>query len=302
MPSAPSSRTADKLEAPTVNEEMPNIEEWVGKSREQRERIETAITAGMSAALDRDDPAPRDGDPLPPCWHWMFFRDSTEQSKLGTDGLPERGALMPPVPLPRRMWAASRIRFDAPLRLGEGAVKRSEIESITPKSGKSGQLVFVNLRHTVLNSSDEVAIEEEQNIVYTEAPEPGAAPPPPRPAPGKAVWQCELRPDPVLLFRYSALTFNPHRIHYDQPYVTQQEGYPGLVVHGPLIATLMVDLCRRSRPDGEVKEFSFRALAPLFVDHSMMLGAAPAEEGPGTAVWAANDKAELASQGEVTFA
>ncbi|HIM46091.1 MAG TPA: acyl-CoA dehydrogenase, partial [Alphaproteobacteria bacterium] len=233
------------------------FDDWIGNAREQRERIDTALTAGMSAALDRDDAPTKDGDPLPPCWHWMFFRDATVQSKLGTDGLPARGALMPPVPLPRRMWAASQIRFLAPLRLGEMALKRSEIASITEKSGKSGRLVFVNLRHTVLNAADEVAIEEEQNIVYTEAPKSGAMPPP-RPAPEEAAWRRELRPDPVMLFRYSALTFNPHRIHYDQPYCTQEEGYPGLVVHGPLIATLMVDLCRRSRRDAEIKEFSFR--------------------------------------------
>ncbi|PPR22011.1 MAG: Mesaconyl-C(4)-CoA hydratase [Alphaproteobacteria bacterium MarineAlpha10_Bin2] len=277
------------------------FDDWIGNAREQRERIDTALTAGMSAALDRDDAPTKDGDPLPPCWHWMFFRDATVQSKLGTDGLPARGALMPPVPLPRRMWAASQIRFLAPLRLGEMALKRSEIASITEKSGKSGRLVFVNLRHTVLNAADEVAIEEEQNIVYTEAPKSGAMPPP-RPAPEEAAWRRELRPDPVMLFRYSALTFNPHRIHYDQPYCTQEEGYPGLVVHGPLIATLMVDLCRRSRPDAEIKEFSFRALSPLFVDHAMTLGGAPSDEGSSAAVWAANDQGGLASQGEVKFA
>jgi 3-methylfumaryl-CoA hydratase len=279
-----------------------NFDEWVGNSRQQRERIDTALPAGMSAALDRDDAAPEDGDALPPCWHWMFFRDSTVQSKLGADGLPERGgALMPPVPLPRRMWAASHIRFGVPLCLGETAVKRSEIAGISEKSGKSGRLVFVNLRHTVLTGSDEVAIEEEQNIVYTEAPKPGAVPAP-RAAPGDAAWRRQLRPDPVMLFRYSALTFNPHRIHYDQPYCTQEEGYPDLVVHGPLIATLMVDLCRRSRPDAEIKEFSFRALAPLFVDRDMSVAGAPSQDGSSAAVWAANDKDELASQGEVIFA
>lgn len=278
-----------------------NFEDWIGTAREQRERIDSALPAGMSAALDRDDAPPKDGDPLPPCWHWMFFRDSTVQSELGADGLPARGALMPPVPLPRRMWAASQIRFMAPLRLGEMAVKRSEIASITEKNGKSGRLVFVTLRHTVLNAADAVAIEEEQNIVYTEAPKSGAMPPP-RPAPAAAAWRRDLTPDPVLLFRYSALTFNPHRIHYDQPYCTGEEGYPGLVVHGPLIATLMVDLCRRSRPDAEIKEFSFRALSPLFVDHAMTLGGAPADDGSGATVWAANDEGGLASQGEVKFA
>ena len=278
-----------------------NFDAWIGTAREQRERIDSALPAGMSAALDRDEAPPKDGDPLPPCWHWMFFRDSTLHCELGADGLPERGALMPPVPLPRRMWAASQIRFNAPLRLGEIAVKRSEIASITEKSGKSGRLVFVNLCHTILNAADEVAIKEEQNIVYTEAPKLSAIPPP-RPAPAGATWRRNLIPDPVLLFRYSALTFNPHRIHYDQPYCTGVEGYPGLVVHGPLIATLMVDLCRRSRPDVEIKEFSFRAMSPLFVDHAMVLGGAPADDGSSAAVWAANHEGGLASQGEVNFA
>ncbi len=278
-----------------------DFEHWVGKGREKNERIDTALSAGMSAALDRDDPAPRDGDPLPPPWHWMFFRDCTAQSELGTDGLPERGGLMPPVPLPRRMWAASDIQFNSPLHLGEAAVKHSEITSVAEKSGKSGRLVFVNLCHTIMNEAEEAAIVEEQTIVYTEAVKSGAMPPP-RPAPENPSWQRSLVPDPVLLFRYSALTFNPHRIHYDQPYVMQEEGYPGLVVHGPLIATLMVDLCRRSRPEARIIGFSFRAMAPLFCDDEMVLGAVPSEDGSRARVWAANHEGGLASQGEVTFA
>lgn len=284
-----------------MSEEMPNIDDWVGKSREQVDRIDGGLLAGMSAALDRDDAPVRKGDPLPPCWHWMYFRDGTRQSELGLDGHPERPALMPPSDLPRRMWAGSRISFRAPLRVGDAARKISEIESITPKSGKSGQLLFVNLRHTVLNGADEVAIEEEQNIVYREAAKPGDAPPAPRPAPEQAPWRRDLQPDPILLFRYSALTFNPHRIHYDREYCRNEEGYPGLVVHGPLIATLMVDLCRRSRPDAGIAEFSFRALAPLFDIHAMMVGGAPDDAASGAAVWAADDKGGLASQGEVTF-
>ncbi len=284
-----------------ATQETSGFDDWIGTSREQAERIDTALPAAMSAALDRDDSAPKDGDALPLPWHWMFFRDCTLQSELGSDGLPERGALMPPVPLPRRMWAASEIKLNTPLRLGETAVKRSEIASIVEKSGKSGQLVFVNLRHTILNAADEVAIEEEQNIVYTEEPKSGAMPPP-RPAPEDAPWRRSLTPDPVLLFRYSALTFNPHRIHYDKPYCTGEEGYPDLVVHGPLTATLMVDLCRRSRPDAAITGFSFRAVAPLFVGNEMVLGAAPSDDGTRASVWAANHEGGLASQGEVTFA
>ena len=283
-----------------VNKTM-DFDDWIGKGREQHERIDTMLPAGMSAALDRDDPAPRDGDPLPLPWHWMFFRDCTAQSELGTDGLPERGGLMPPVPLPRRMWAASDIKFNSPLRLGETAIKRSEITSVTEKCGKSGRLVFVNLCHTILNEAEEVAIVEGQTIVYTEAVK-SSAMLPSRPSPENPSWRRSLVPDPVLLFRYSALTYNPHRIHYDQPYVTQEEGYPDLVVHGPLIATLMVDLCRRSRPEARIIGFSFRAIAPLFCGNEMVLGAAPSDDGLRARVWAANHEGGLASRGEVMFA
>jgi len=278
-----------------------DFDDWIGKGRELHERIDTALPAGMSAVLDRDDPAPRDGDLLPLPWHWMFFRDCTVHSELGTDGLPERGTLMPPVQLPRRMWAASDIKFNSSLRLGETAVKLTEIASITEKRGKSGRLVFVNLCHTILNKAEEVAIVEEQTIVFTEAVKTGAMPPT-RPAPENPSWRRSLVPDPVLLFRYSALTFNPHRIHYDQRYVIEEEGYPGLIVHGPLIATLMVDLCRRSRPEARIIRFSFRAMAPLFCGNEMVLGAAPSEDGSRARVWAANHEGGLASQGEVTFA
>jgi len=283
-----------------VNKTM-DFDDWIGKGREQHERIDTMLPAGMSATLDRDDPAPRDGDPLPLPWHWMFFRDCTAQSELGTDGLPERGGLMPPVPLPRRMWAASDIKFNSPLRLGETAIKRSEITSVTEKCGKSGRLVFVNLCHTILNEAEEVAIVEGQTIVYTEAVK-SSAMLPSRPSPENPSWRRSLVPDPVLLFRYSALTYNPHRIHYDQPYVTQEEGYPDLVVHGPLIATLMVDLCRRSRPEARIIGFSFRAIAPLFCGNEMVLGAAPSDDGLRARVWAANHEGGLASRGEVMFA
>ena len=135
----------------------------------------------LAATFDRDDAPLGDGDAIPPGWHQLYLREVVKLSETGRDGHPATGDFLPPVPLPRRMWAASQIRFLAPLRLGEMALKRSEIASITEKSGKSGRLVFVNLRHTVLNAADEVAIEEEQNIVYTEAPKSGAMPPP-RPA------------------------------------------------------------------------------------------------------------------------
>ena len=280
-------------------EDMPNFDDWVGTSREQHDRIDAALLSGMSATLDRDDPPPRNGDPLPPCWHWMYFRDATRQSVLGLDGHPERGGLMPPVALPRRMWAGSKIRFRAPLRVGEIACKRSEIDSITPKSGNSGQLVFINIRHTYLNAADEVAIEEEQNIVYREAPKPGDTPPHPRPAPEQAPWRRDLEPDPVLLFRYSALIFNGHRIHYDRDYVTKDEGYPGLIVHGPLIATLLMDLCRREAHGRRLIRFDYRARGPIFDLGPFSVNGRPADGG--AELWALDHQGRLAMTGDAQF-
>ena len=225
---------------------VSDFDGWEGKSWEQQDIIDGGLVAGMSATLDRNDSQPKKGDVLPPCWHWMYFRDNTRQSKLGKDGHGARGGNMPKIPLPRRMWAGSNIKFLSSLRIGETALKRTLIKSITPKMGKSGHLIFVNLQHTILNSIEEVAIKEEQNLVYREAPKLSSATKNNTTIPWQATWTRKVDPHPVLLFRYSALTFNPHRIHFDRRYSTEAEGYPGLVVHGPLIATLMVDLCRRN--------------------------------------------------------
>ena len=183
--------------------------------------------------------------------------------EVGADGHAEKGGFLPPVPLPRRMWAGSRFTFRAPLLIGDVATKVSTIQKVEHKSGRSGELVFVTVRHEVSGSAG-LAIEEEHDIVYRPAAEPGAPAPAPVAAPVEADWRRPINGDPVLLFRYSALTFNSHRIHYDHPYVTGVEGYPGLIVHGPLIATLLLDGLRRAKPDAQITAFAFRAIAPTF--------------------------------------
>ena len=221
------------------------------------------VTAGpvaaLSATLDRDDPPPQPGDALPPLWHWLFFLDRHRASELGPDGHARRGGLLPPIPLPRRMWAGSRFEFHHPLRIGDPITRETRVVDIKEKSGRSGPLVFVVVRHEISNG-DGRAISEEHDIVYRDH---GAAAPV-QPAPADDAWQRTIQPDDVLLFRYSALTFNAHRIHYDRRYATELEGYPGLVVHGPLIATLLMDLLRRNQPAANVTRFSFRAVSPLF--------------------------------------
>jgi 3-methylfumaryl-CoA hydratase len=213
--------------------------------------------------LDRDDFEAGPGTPLPPLWQWFYFLATVTQARLGTDGHPERGGFMPPIPLPRRMFAGSRMQFHRSLRLGEPAVREAEIRDVTFKTGRSGQLAFVTVTYRYVQAG-ETCIEEEQDIVYRE---PGAPLPPPKPVtpgpPEPGAWMQEVRPDSRLLFRFSALTFNAHRIHYDRRYARDEEGYPGLVVHGPLTAILLADLVRRHDPR-PMSDFSFRGMAPLF--------------------------------------
>jgi 3-methylfumaryl-CoA hydratase len=225
--------------------------------------VTAAPLAGLAATLDRDEPLPRPGDALPPLAHWLYFLPRHRQSELGPDGHAKRGGFLPPVPLPRRMWAGGRFEFRQPLRVGDEIRRTSRIADVRHKAGRSGELVFVLVRHEIEGAGG-LALTEEHDIVYRDAVQPGAPPPVGARAAQAATWSRAVLPDDVLLFRYSALTFNGHRIHYDRRYVTAVEGYPGLVVHGPLQATLLVDLVRRELPDAAIGGFAFRAVRPLF--------------------------------------
>ncbi|MGH8705972.1 MAG: FAS1-like dehydratase domain-containing protein, partial [Burkholderiales bacterium] len=192
-----------------------------------------------------------------------------------------------PVPLPRRMWAGSQFQFHKPLRVGDAVARASTIESVSEKSGRTGPLVFVRVRHEIrCNGERDAALTEFHDIVYREAPKPADVAPPPQAAPAASKWGKKWVPDDVLLFRYSALTFNGHRIHYDRRYVTGTEGYPGLIVHGPLIATLLLDLLRWQLPDARVAKFEFRAVRPIFdVNHFFVCGD-PLADGKTYRLWA----------------
>jgi 3-methylfumaryl-CoA hydratase len=242
------------------------LRDWIGRSETRRDLLTAAPLAALSATLDRADPTPEAGTALPPLWHWIFFTPQTRASELGVDGHARRGGFLPPVPLPRRMWAGGRLAFLQPLRVGETVTRVSTIQDVTVKTGRTGSLVFVCVRHE-FSTAQGLALREEHDIVYRDAPQPGAPQPSPIVAPTDEQFSRAIVPDPVLLFRYSALTFNGHRIHYDRSYVTEVEGYPGLIVHGPLIATLLMDLLRRNLPDATVKHFAFKAVRPTFDIH-----------------------------------
>ena len=274
------------------------LDDWVGRTQRTEDLIARQPAIGMAATLDRDD-APGTGDALPPGWHWLYFVDTAPQSALGPDGHAARGEFLPPVALPRRMWGGNRLTFHRPLRIGESARRDSEIRSIDQKQGRAGALAFVTVRHSYWGP-DGLALEEDHDIVYREPERLGAAAPEAVPAPCAAVWRRVIEPDPVLLFRYSALTFNGHRIHYDAPYVTEVEGYPGLIVHGPLTATLLLDLLRRERPDAVLRSIHFRARRPLFAGAPLTLEGAPDDDG--AQLWALDPDGAVAMNATVTFA
>lgn len=273
------------------------LQGWVGRTQQRQELLATAPAAGLSATLDYDQPRALTGEALPACWHWLYFQEAAAASIVGVDGHARRGEFMPPVPLPRRMWAGSRLRFYAPLVLGDEVRRVSTIACISHKQGRSGELVFLTLKHQFL-AGDELAIEEEQDLVYREKgaadATAGAA------APAVALWTREIRPDPVLLFRYSALTFNSHRIHYDREYATGEEGYCSLVVQGPLTATLLLDLLHREVPGVRVDAFQFRAVRPLFEGFPLVLQGR--RDGRKVLLWALDHQGELAMEASALLA
>jgi len=278
----------------------PALGEWIGRSESRTDVIGATPVAALRATLDLDPAGVAPGAALPPLWHWLFFLPLHRQSELGPDGHAERGGFLPPVTLPRRMWAGGRLVFTRPLRVGDEVTRTSTIENVVEKAGRSGPLVFVTVRHEISTTgADEPSIVEHHDIVYRGEPQPGDPAPEPAAAPGDAEWTRRIVPDDVLLFRYSALTFNGHRIHYDRRYVTETEGYPGLIVHGPLIATLLLDLLARELPGATVATFRFRAVRAAFDGAPLHLSGR--RDGDDIRLWA-HDEAGLLIEANASVA
>lgn len=275
--------------------DITHLKRWIGRSEQHGDVIAPFPSNALAATLDREDPPYETGDALPPLWHWLHFLPIHKLAQSGYDGHATLGGFLPPVPLPRRMWAGSRLTFHAPLRIGARLTKRSTVKAVSHKAGRTGDLVFVTVTHEVFEG-DWLCLSEEQDIVYRARPDPDAPSATPLQAPENATFTRDITPDPVLLFRYSALTFNGHRIHYDQPFCTGTEGYEGLVVHGPLLATLMLDLLRREYPSAQVTEFEFRALAPVFDTQRFSVNGT-AEQNGEIKLWIAREDGALAMQG-----
>lgn len=263
---------------------MSDWDDWVGRTTSRVEPLDPAQARQMQATLDRE-PSLTSGDPLPPAWHWLYFHEAVRASDLGQDGHPRLGLTMPPVPLPRRMWAGGTLDFDAPLVLGESAEQISTITAVEPKQGRTGPLFFVTLENHV-QQGGQTCVRERQTIVYRERPARAAAVEPP---PGEVDFSREWHFDATALFRYSALTFNGHRIHYDADYCRQVEGYPDLVVHGPLLATLLLDLVvSAERP---LRRFEYRAHSPVVLPRPFTVNGR--REGEATDLWVSSHDGRL---------
>lgn len=280
-------------------ENFEHLREWVGKKETRYDTVTQWPVTALAATVDDRVIAVEEGKPLPPGWHWLFFLEAKPPSELGVDGHPRRGGFLPPVPLPRRMWAGGRLEFVRPLEIGQVITRESEIVSVEPKTGRSGTLVFVTVRHTV-QAAGSTAIVEEQDIVYRDAAKKGDPLPPGKEAPSTAQWKREVMPDAVMLFRYSALTFNGHRIHYDRDYATGEEHYPGLVVHGPLQATLLLDLCRHNS-SVSLKKFEYRAQHPIFAGEKCTVNGTFDAAKSQADVWTANAAGNYAMRGTASF-
>ncbi|MYM56391.1 FAS1-like dehydratase domain-containing protein [Thalassovita mangrovi] len=256
--------------------DLDHLRSWIGREETRSEVLMPTLVERFNATFDREGPLEM-GAEAPPMIHLCLCQPVAPSAALGPDGHPARGGFLPPVPLPRRMWAGGDMRFHAPLRIGDTMTRRSVIENVALKQGRSGHLCFVTVRHH-FGSGDRDLITERQDIVYRDAATGNAAPPQPAAAAPPAPHSSAVAATPTLLFRYSALTFNGHRIHYDRPYCLEDEGYPGLVVHGPMQATLLAQFATDLRGAAPTR-FSFRSLSPVYDTQGLGLHAAEADAG-----------------------
>lgn len=275
---------------------MKDVSAWVGRKRSERDVAALGRAQAMAALLDNDPQALAAGASLPEFWHWIYFNAAVPRSQLGADGHERRGEFLPSVELPRRMWAGGRLRFLRPIALGREIERESEITSVEHKQGRSGELVLVTVRHTI-RDAEAVCVEEEQDLVYCEIPRGDGQLPPALPP--DVDWRENFLPDAITLFRYSALTFNAHRIHYDHRFTTETEGYRDVVVHGPLTALLLLEAAKR-HGGGAPRAYRYRGHAPLFVDEPITL-AGKASKGE-TALWAAGPQGRIAMEASLAWA
>src|SRR5436190_1136039 len=290
--SAPAIATGEKLD-------IDHLRQWIGRTQEATDIVTAQLVKGLRATLFQEIGEPKNGDAAPWTTHWCLAVPVFPMSQLSQDGHPTRGGFLPPVPLPRRMWAGGELEFFDALRVGDESKRSSRISDVNLKTGSTGTLCFVSVEH-LITSPRGTAIRERQDIVYreaTSAPQAAAKAPPPAPA---AKHRESHVSDPVLLFRYSALTFNGHRIHYDRDYVTKVEGYPGLVFHGPLQAAFIIEFAAKLHGGRPPKKFVYRGEQPLFEGSEFSVNASD-NSSDGTDLWTANAEGQPTMKGTATW-
>lgn len=274
--------------------------DWVGKKESSNALVTSNHADALSATLNRDDPPLKEGDTIPQGWHVIYFHEIVKLCETGSDGHPKRGEFLPPIDLPRRMWAGTKATYHKPIYVGEWIKKTTTIEAVTPKVGKTGDLVFLKLKHEI-EGNNGIAVTEIQDVVYREEAKTSLTYDILPSAPFPAVWSRDVEPTPVLLFRFSALTMNSHRIHYDRKYVMEVENYPGLLVHGPLTQILLMDLFRHRLSNKLLKDISVRAVSPLYDTHVFKIQGCADNDGKSANLWALNHNDKLAMTLEASF-
>ncbi|MSO76070.1 MAG: acyl-CoA dehydrogenase [Alphaproteobacteria bacterium] len=286
-----------------MTQELDKLREWIGRSEVVEELSVARPIRAIFALLDKAELA-KEGDPIGPMGHWCFFQPHARASEIGPDGHPKRGGFMPPVPLPRRMFGGARTTYIKPLLIGERMRREGRITDVNIKGGRTGTLVICTVKYSFYGESG-LAMEEEHDIIYRDNPPPGASDGnvgKTNPAPSDYAWVRTVTPEPVMLFRYSSATFNGHRIHYDRKYVTEVEGYPGLIVHGPLTATFLLELALANNPGKSLKGFSFQARAPLFDTAPFRVAGKPAGNGEAAELWSITPEGTVGTVATANFA
>jgi 3-methylfumaryl-CoA hydratase len=279
--------------------DLDHLRQWIGRTSEASDIVTAQLVKGLRATLFQEIGEPKRGDPAPWTVHWCLAQPVFPMSELSQDGHPTRGGFLPPVPLPRRMWAGGELEFFEPLRVGDDATRTSRISDVTMKTGSTGILCFVSVEHLITTLRG-TAIRERQDIVYRDMSTTAQTPAPAKlAAPPSAQHRESHMADPVLLFRYSALTFNGHRIHYDRDYVTKVEGYPGLVFHGPMQAAFLVEFAAKLHGGAAPKKFSYRGVQPLFEGSEFSVNANTT--GAGMELWTANSAGQPTMKGSAAW-
>jgi 3-methylfumaryl-CoA hydratase len=286
--------------AMTTTLALEDLKKHVGRTQTATDVLHPGPANLLRLALGRTEPELQVGDPLPPSWLALYFLPRYGPDELRPDGSPRDAGVVPPMPMPRRMFAGERVRQHRPLRLGESVRRETTLADISLKSGGTGTLVFATVVNRVFGA-DGLALEDERRTVFREEVKAGERNQAPRrdPAPTDLPWRRRVTPDPVLLFRFSALTFNSHRIHYDRRWAMETEGYPGLVVHGPLTTTLLIDFARDSNPGRTIRGYATQARAPLFDTAPFELRGRPTADGRGAELWAVTPEGTVAMTAEV---